>query len=81
MVSFDFAQPTEIWEFDITETDAYNDRAEWLGFESQNFFDALGSLNFVFIIMIAQLVLAPFLLLIAWKVACCRPIKEKLASS
>jgi len=80
VVSFDFAQPTELWEFNITETDAINEKAEWLGFESQNIFDDLGSVNFILAFLIINSICLPLLLVMARKLNILKQVQKYLGS-
>ena len=44
IVSFDYFQPTEYIDFNFTETPAYTENFEMLGYESLNFVEGLGSI-------------------------------------
>ena len=55
VVSFDYFSPTEYYEVDFTETDAYSESFATLGYESSNFVEGMGSIiifAFIQIIMV-----------------------------
>ena len=44
IVSFDYFQPTDYIDLNFTETPAYTENFEMLGYESLNFVEGLGSI-------------------------------------
>ncbi len=44
VVSFDYFPITDYVDFGFTETDSWNIRFEWLGYETINFVEGMGSL-------------------------------------
>lgn len=44
VVSFDLLAPADYIDFGFTESDPYSDNFEWLGYESSNLFENLGSI-------------------------------------
>ena len=47
LVSFDYFEPTEYYDFGFTETQSWSPNFEWLGYGSSNFVESLGSI-FIF---------------------------------
>ena len=55
IVSFDVFNPTEFYDFGFTETGPYHGNFEWLGYETSNFYECIGSvLLFGLILLLKQ---------------------------
>ena len=59
VVSFDIFPPTERYDFGFSESEPYSFGFELLDYETVNFFDALGSIILIFILIVARLILQP----------------------
>ena len=44
IVSFDFFSPTEYFDIGLTETEPWSTNFAWLGYESVNFIEGMGSI-------------------------------------
>ena len=47
IVSFDFFSPTEYFDIGLTETEPWSTNFAWLGYESVNFIEGMGSILLV----------------------------------
>ena len=47
VVSFDFFSPTEYFDIGLTETEPWSTNFAWLGYESVNFIEGMGSILLV----------------------------------
>ena len=53
VVSFDYFPVFDVWDVDFTETDPWSVNFEWLGYETLNFLEGMGSITiFVCIILL-----------------------------
>ena len=57
VVSFDVYPPTENYDFDISETEPRSLGFELLDYESVNFYDAVGSISLIFLLLVARMIL------------------------
>ena len=58
MVSFDYFSPTDHYDFGFMETSSWSPNFEWLGFESSNVIESLGSLSIFSCIYLLVLLIA-----------------------
>jgi len=74
IVTFDFLEIKDALgieqEFDFTETFAYNDNFDELGYGTQNTVDLLGSINFIIAILLTRI-----LLFVLYRPVCCNRTK------
>ena len=72
MVSFDLFAPTDHIDFGLTETEPYNENYNELGYESSNFYDNLGSIGAIGLLITLRLILQPPLFSLFYKIGCCK---------
>ena len=58
IVSFDYFPIFDHWDVGFTETEPWSERFEWLGYESLNFLDGMGSISVFALIVILHILLA-----------------------
>ena len=51
VISFDIFNPTDFYDFGFTETGPYYSNFEWLGYESCNFYECIGSVPLIAVIL------------------------------
>ena len=72
VVSFDLYAPADYIDFGFTETDPYSENFEWVGYETHNFIECLGSIViFLFLIVLKNLLSLFFMLLGLIRITCC----------
>ena len=69
VVSFDFFQPSEFVDFGFTEVPPWSPSFSFLGYDSVNFVEGMGSIMVFAFILVLNILLA--LLLVILKVKCC----------
>lgn len=57
VVSFDIFPPTERYDFGFSESEPYSLAFEMLDYETVNYFDALGSISIIAILIVAKIIL------------------------
>ena len=57
-VSFDYFPVFDHWDVGFTETDPRSERFEWLGYESLNFLEGMGSISIFASIILLHVMLA-----------------------
>ena len=62
IASFDIFPPTERFDFDLSETEAQSQGFELLDYESVNYYDSLGSIVLIFILLVARILIQPLFL-------------------
>ena len=81
IVSFDIYSPTDYIDFGFTETAPFHSNFEWLGYETSNFYECIGSV----LLIGAVLILYKFLKVLAYKIAkkfmCCNCFKKRRSFS
>ena len=70
VVSFDFFSPTEYFDIGLTETEPWSTNFAWLGYESINFIEGMGSLLLVGIYLAIIGIAAILLALSKRKIRC-----------
>ena len=70
IVSFDFFSPTEYFDIGLTETEPWSTNFAWLGYESVNFIEGMGSILLVGIYLALIGIVAILLALSKRKVKC-----------
>ena len=80
VVSFDFFSPTEYFDIGLTETEPWSTNFAWLGYESVNFIEGMGSILLVSIYLAINGVVALLLALSNRKVRC-RCIRNRFKTS
>lgn len=82
VVSFDFNDPNEFIDFGFTETEGYDERFSWLGYESSNFYECLGSIVYFIVLLLLKLALVPvcFLFRKMKIIFCCKCCKNNCCS-
>ena len=73
VISFDFFAPTDYFDFGFTSTEPYSSAYEWLGYETTNFYENIGSVFVIGIIIALRQILQPivFWILNRLKCRCC----------
>ena len=71
VVSFDILAPTDHIDFGLTETPPYNENYEELGYESSNFYENLGSIALIGIIIALRQILQPPFFWLFNRIGCC----------
>ena len=72
ITSFDFFEPTEHIDFNITETEPHNPKFEQLGYSSKNILENTGSLIIFIMLLLLQMFLMFFTNILSPRVKCCR---------
>ena len=72
VVSFDFFQPSAYIDFNFTEMPSWSTNFEWLGFDSINFIDCLGSIIIFAIFFILWFMIGLILLPMRFCCNCCK---------
>ena len=78
-VSFDYFLPFEYIEADFTEVWSWSTNFEWIGFDTVNFLEGIGSIAlFIFVLILVLLVL---LVKVVARIKCpCRWLESKLST-
>ena len=71
VVSFDLFAPTDHIDFGLTETPPFNENYEELGYESTNFYENLGSIALIGIIIAIRQILQPLFFWFFDRIGCC----------
>ena len=81
VVSFDVFEPADHFDLNISETDPYNDKFDWLGFGSLNIIENMGSILIFILLLIFQsiLILIFHLFHVSWDsiASCCRCCRNR----
>ena len=77
IVSFDLLSPFDHFDFGFTETQPYHSSYEWLGYETSNFFENLGSIALWGVLLFARQLIQQPLYLILSRLKCCRCCKNR----
>ena len=72
VVSFDVFAPTDFFDFGLTETEPYHSNYEWLGYETTNFYENIGSIIVIGIILLLRQFIQPPIFWIIKKINLCR---------
>ena len=71
IVSFDYFQPMEYLDIYLTEMPSWSESFEWLGYESINFLEGIGSIILIALALMLRLVLIPICTRLKHSRPCC----------